>query len=340
MKSILKIIESIPVVKNVMQVSKTFFRSVPDGVDSLNHDPKVAPKDEHGVRLHKHSFFTAYVENPPQDEKSCEDWFNRLIQKIDMKVMVKPKAYYCDKDGNRGLTCVAIIETSHIALHAWDECSPGLIELDVFSCKDYDINDVLTLLKEFGLKAVNFRCIDRTNGLSDAKLHFVYKTTNLLNDKIYVGVHSDFSCDYDYLGSGKHISASVEKYGKENFSHEIIAVFHDEEGAYDLESKIVDYEFYSSESTYNLAPGSKPGRVGPMLDSTKETISQDNKGRVLDIKWITNGQENLYLKGPYHAEYVATGEWQYGRTISRETKDKMSVVGKGRPSHHKDQTLP
>jgi len=45
----------------------------------------------------------------------------------------------------------------------------------------------------------------------------VYKTINLVNGKIYVGLHVTDKLDDDYLGSGKLIQAAIKKYGRENF---------------------------------------------------------------------------------------------------------------------------
>ena len=36
-------------------------------------------------------------------------------------------------EGNRGLTCATIIETSHVVVHVWDEGSHGLVQLDVYT---------------------------------------------------------------------------------------------------------------------------------------------------------------------------------------------------------------
>ena len=55
------------------------------------------------------------------------------------------------------------------------------------------------------------------------KYNFVYKTTNLINKKIYVGVHSTDNLDDWYLGSGKRLLLAIRKYGKENFKREIIS---------------------------------------------------------------------------------------------------------------------
>jgi len=51
---------------------------------------------------------------------------------------------------------------------------------------------------------------------------YIYKTTNLLNGKIYIGQHQKPYFDYNYFGSGKLIVYAVKKHGKENFKVEIL----------------------------------------------------------------------------------------------------------------------
>ena len=191
-----------------------------------------------GLRVHKQIIISGYVSNPPKDTEYMKTWFEKLVQTIDMKILDGPHIVYCDMEGNRGLTGIAIIETSHIALHSWDEISPGLIELDIFSCKYFDPNDVIDALREFGLVGIDFKCIDRTHKLIDEKMWVVYKTTNLINNKVYVGVHSDYTGKYDYLGGGKALKSAIKKYGKENFSHSIIKLFGTANEAFEYEKLI------------------------------------------------------------------------------------------------------
>ena len=51
----------------------------------------------------------------------------------------------------------------------------------------------------------------------------VYKTTNLINGKIYVGLHVTSNLEDDYLGSGSNLKLAVKKYGKENLKENILS---------------------------------------------------------------------------------------------------------------------
>ena len=115
---------------------------------------------------HKHLIIRAEVLNAPKDINYMNKWFHELIKEIDMKILMGPYLVYLDKEGNRGFTGAAIIETSHIVMHTWDECSPSIIQLDVYSCKDFDKQIVLDKLKEFDISVVEYKLLDRENNLN------------------------------------------------------------------------------------------------------------------------------------------------------------------------------
>ena len=110
---------------------------------------------------HRHLIIRAKINNPVVDEEYIKGWLNLLIKKIDMKILMGPYSTYCDMKGNRGMTAVAIIQTSHIALHMWDEESPGTLQLDVYSCSEFDVEDVLKQIEVFQPVAVDYYFIDR-----------------------------------------------------------------------------------------------------------------------------------------------------------------------------------
>lgn len=120
--------------------------------------------------VHKHLIIRAEVTRPVTVEEIAIDWMSRLINKIGMKIMMGPFAKYLDVEGNRGLTAVAIIETSHIALHVWDEDKPALLQLDVYTCGPLDPYDVVEALREFHPVKIEMKYLDRESKLIDLPL--------------------------------------------------------------------------------------------------------------------------------------------------------------------------
>lgn len=108
--------------------------------------------------------------------------------------------------------------------------------------------------------------------------HFVYKTTNTINGKIYIGVHSTKNLDDGYIGSGNQIRQAISKYGKPNFKREIIKFFDTQEEAYTFEAKIVDESFIENQNTYNVALGGHPGNSWWWTEERKQWMSKQKKG--------------------------------------------------------------
>ena len=67
--------------------------------------------------------------------------------------------------------------------------------------------------------------------------HFTYVTTNLINDKQYVGDHSTNNLNDSYLGSGHALLQAIKKYGKENFERKILEQFKSKEEAFLAQEK-------------------------------------------------------------------------------------------------------
>lgn len=115
--------------------------------------------------VHKHLIVRAEVNTPPTEPGWLEKWLAELVDRIGMKVLKGPYAEYVDVPGNRGVTGVVIIETSHIAMHVWDETHPGLMQLDVYTCGPFDPNIVFDQLEQFDPVKIEYKYLDRENGL-------------------------------------------------------------------------------------------------------------------------------------------------------------------------------
>ena len=73
------------------------------------------------IQVHKHLIIRAEANRVPTDEEQLQNWMREFIDSIDMKILMGPYVKYCTMEGNRGITGIAVIETSHIAIHVWDE---------------------------------------------------------------------------------------------------------------------------------------------------------------------------------------------------------------------------
>lgn len=83
--------------------------------------------------------------------------------------------------------------------------------------------------------------------------YIVYKTTNQINNKFYIGVHKKNG--RNYLGSGKLLKQAIKKYGRENFIRETLQEFTIEQDAYDYEKELVNEEMIKNPLCYNLVEG-------------------------------------------------------------------------------------
>ena len=125
------------------------------------------------TQKHKHLIVRADIGWSPKEEdlNIVSDWIRSLIKKIQMKLLAGPYTTYVNELGNKGMTSVAIIETSHIALHIWDETNPGLMQLDVYSCADFSPKDVFDEVeKMFDTKKIEYKFLDREKELVEVNI--------------------------------------------------------------------------------------------------------------------------------------------------------------------------
>ena len=84
----------------------------------------------------------------------------------------------------------------------------------------------------------------------------IYRTTNTVNGKYYIGKHQTKNLDDGYMGSGKLLRSAIKKYGADNFHKEILHVVQTEKEM-DLLEKILAVT--DQEINYNLCEGGNGG---------------------------------------------------------------------------------
>jgi hypothetical protein len=117
--------------------------------------------------------------------------------------------------------------------------------------------------------------------------NYLYRITNLLNGKIYIGCHQTNDMNDGYMGSGILIKRAIAKYGIHNFKKEILDFYEDAESVFEAERKIVTKEFIDDATNYNLAPGGRGGFIFHTPDGI-ERIRTSRSNKILAKNEIGN----------------------------------------------------
>ena len=120
--------------------------------------------------VHKHLIIRAECLDPPLDQQYVEQWLKNVVELIGMKVCKGPISAYVDVEGNEGATGVVIIETSHVAIHVWDRRIPALVQLDVYTCGDFQPQKIFNALQEFDVQKLEYKYLDREHNLTELEI--------------------------------------------------------------------------------------------------------------------------------------------------------------------------
>ena len=156
---------------------------------------------------------------------------------------------------------------------------------------------------------------------SPKKYHIIYKTTNIINNKIYIGYHGTNEIEDGYLGSGYDLKQAFKKYGKSNFQREVLFIFDNPIEAYKKEREIVDEAFVARKDTYNLT-------VGGLRDGQKRLASHG------DYKKIVNTSNGLVYPNLTEAKKALNTNY-----IVRECGNPNSIVEFEDPKEQKKAEL-
>lgn len=133
--------------------------------------------------------------------------------------------------------------------------------------------------------------------------YYLYEIRNLINGKIYVGVHKTQNLNDGYMGSGKVILRAIEKHGINNFQKVILEQFTDAALMYAREKEVVTEDFLSRKDVYNLRRGGFGGfdyiNKNESLRLAKNKKARASTNKVLEKKY---GKEYKSVLGTIAAE--------------------------------------
>ncbi len=140
---------------------------------------------------------------------------------------------------------------------------------------------------------------------------YIYLTTNLINNKKYIGLHRNNKFNKLYLGSGRNLKNDLYIYGRKNFKVELLSIAYDEAELNNKEIQyIAEYNAVEDSMYYNIFTGGH--YTARHLQETKDKISKGNRGKI----------RTTAMKE--HMRKVKTGT-----TLPESTKEKMSKDRKG-----------
>ena len=151
----------------------------------------------------------------------------------------------------------------------------------------------------------------------------IYKTTNLINGKFYIG--QDSKNNPDYLGSGLLLNRAIEKYGIENFKKETLEVCKNKKHLNERERYWIE-ETKAKEIGYNIADGGHGGNT--YTEETKQRISKLFTNRHISEETI---QKRKLTRAKNPEKYKLSeerkkliGDQHRGKTLSEEHKQAIS----------------
>jgi len=163
-------------------------------------------------------------------------------------------------------------------------------------------------------------------------IHYLYKTTCLVTDRYYIGMHSTNDLDDGYMGSGRRLRASIRKHGKENHKIEILEFFETRELLVEAEENAITPEMVGDPNCMNLMGGGTGGFI-----SEEQQRNRSSAGGKSNAEKLKNDPEHFKTHSERSSKAMKKvhemGKVPYdnfkGKTHSDETKQKISETKKG-----------
>jgi group I intron endonuclease len=175
-----------------------------------------------------------------------------------------------------------------------------------------------------------------SNSIKLKKFHFIYKTTNLLNNKFYIGMHSTSNLKDGYIGSGTNLRRAVRKYGIDNFKFEILEWCSNRDELIKREVEIITEEYINDYNCYNMKHGGEGGFNNQEHQfkcsqaagiKHRERMLNDSKYRENFTKKISDANKRRLERGDLKT-WKDVYNWS-GKKHKPETIEKIKLSKKG-----------
>lgn len=144
--------------------------------------------------------------------------------------------------------------------------------------------------------------------------YLIYRITNHINGKYYIGRHRTANINDSYMGSGTGIKHAIAKYGLENFTKEIIAESWDEYNLWELEKQIVNADVVKDPMSYNNSYGGKHYLHGLREYDYDAFIEHQRKAGQASSKTFTKRSKEWHAKGGSASSSMRNKKYVYSIT--------------------------
>ena len=182
----------------------------------------------------------------------------------------------------------------------------------------------------------------------EERKYCVYKHTNKINGKVYIGQTGQTPENRWLEGKGyigcTHFYNAIQKYGWDNFEHEIIYDCLSFEEANNYEKELIElYDSTNSEKGYNLMTGGVNSRPCEATKLRMKKAHSGEKNHFYGKKHTKEAKEKMRLKRKGRKLSEDTKQKMSnshkGKHLSKETIEKLRMINTGRPSKLKGRKL-
>jgi len=170
------------------------------------------------------------------------------------------------------------------------------------------------------------------------RFHFIYRTTNLINGRYYLGMHSTNRIDDGYLGSGKRLYYELSKYGRNNFKFEILEQFDSREELVQAEINLITEQDLKNPNCLNLKQGGSGGWSNEVREKAKIAAKS-----YMEDKWLIPEYREKMIKIRYDPVISKSRNERTSETLKLHFEDtpgnfagrkhKLDTIQKMKESH-------